>query len=76
MNDDAIELPAKLPEELVAQDRRALVIYYDDATNTVDLYLDEFTWLEVPELLRAALDVAEFNAPVPADLYETEDTDE
>lgn len=55
--------------------RRALVIFYDDETNTVELSADEFTWLEVPELLRCALDVAEYNAPVPADLYEG-DTEE
>ena len=57
-------------------ERRALVIFYDDDTNTIELAADEFSWLEVPELLRAALDLAEFNAPVPSDLYETEDTDE
>ncbi len=54
-------------------ERRALVIFYDDATNTVELNADEFTWLEVPELLRAALDLAEWNAPVPSDIYETEE---
>ena len=53
-------------------ERRALIIWYDDATNTVSLYDDEFSYLEVPELLRAAMDQAEWNAPVPADL-ETEE---
>lgn len=67
MSDDAVELP---PDP---SNRRALVIFYCDETNTVELSADEFSWLEVPELLRAALDVAEWNAPVPTDLYETEE---
>lgn len=56
--------------------RRACVIWFDDDTNTVEVEAPDFTWLELPELLRVALDWAEFNAPVPSDLYETEDTDE
>lgn len=51
--------------------RRALVIWYDDETNTVELDDSEFSWLEVPELLRVALDAAEMNTATPA--YDTEE---
>ncbi len=44
--------------------RRGLIVWYDDALNEVALDADAFTWLEVPELLRAALDIAETNLPV------------
>lgn len=51
--------------------RRALVIWYDDETNEIELEDDAFSYLEVPELLRCALDAAEMNTPTPA--YESED---
>jgi hypothetical protein len=63
--------PAEMPAD--PSQRRALIIFYDDATNTIEMEDGEFSYLEVPELLRAAMDLAEFNAPVPADLYETEE---
>lgn len=53
MSDDAPSLPL----------RRALIIFYDDETNTVEVDDSEFGWLEVAELLRTALDYAEMNAP-------------
>lgn len=46
-------------------DRRALIIYYSDDDNTVELYAEEFGALEVPELLRVALDLAEADLPTP-----------
>lgn len=54
--------------------RRALVVWYDDETNTVSLDGCEFTWLEVPELLKAALDIAEENLPTSRD--HADDTEE
>lgn len=45
--------------------RRALIIWYDDETNTIEMYADEFGALEVPELLKVALDIAEGELPVP-----------
>lgn len=51
---------AELPE---FPSRRALIVWYDDTTNTVELYDEEFSWMEVPELLRAAIDIAEENLP-------------
>lgn len=65
MSDDAVE-------ELPDPGRRACVIWFEDATNTVSVDAPDFTWLELPELFRIAQDWAEFNAPVPTDLYETE----
>lgn len=53
--------------------RRALIVWYDDTTNTVELYDEEFSWLEVPELLRAAMDKAELN--LPSTNYEEEETE-
>jgi hypothetical protein len=53
--------------------RRALVVWYDDETNTVSLDDDAFSYLEVPELLRAALDIAEENLPTRAYADDTED---
>jgi hypothetical protein len=54
--------------------RRALIIWYSDETNEIELDDSEFSYLEVPELLRCALDAAELNAPTPA--YETEDSED
>lgn len=51
----------ELPPDPVT--RRALVIWYDDAENTVEMDADAFTWLEIPELLRAAQDLADANVP-------------
>lgn len=69
------ELPPVRDDELPPDPatRRALIIYYDDQTNEVELYSDEFGPLEVPELLRVALDLAEESLPSP--LY-ADDTDE
>lgn len=50
--------------------RRALVIWYDPSTNEVTVEAEAFSWLELPELLRAALDYAELN--LPSCSYETE----
>lgn len=54
---DELEMPAD------PVTRRALVVWYDDAENTVSMDAEAFSWLEVPELLRAALDIAEDNLP-------------
>lgn len=51
--------------------RRALVIYYDDTLNAVEVDARDFTWLELPELLRVALDFAEYQLP-SFDLEESE----
>lgn len=48
-------------------DRRALIIYYDDERNEVEVYAEEFSPLEVPELLRVALDLSEADLPCPVD---------
>lgn len=52
-----------MDDELETPVRRALVILYDDATNTVEVQAEAFGWLEVPELLRVAMDWAEMNVP-------------
>lgn len=54
--------------------RRALIVWYDDATCEVDVEADEFTWLEVPELLRQAIEWLDMHLPIPA--LDTEDPDE
>lgn len=62
-------------DELPPAGRRALVIWYDDDTNTVEVDAAAFTWLELPELLRVALDYAEMCLP-GFDLAESETPDE
>lgn len=54
--------------------RRILVIYYDDDTNAVEVDASDFSWLELPELLKAAMDYAELN--LPSFNLESESTDE
>lgn len=49
--------------ELPHPGRRALVIWYDDAANTVEMDAEAFTWLEVPVLLHVAMGIAEENLP-------------
>jgi hypothetical protein len=56
------------------QFRRALVIWYDDDTNTVEVDASAFGWLELPTLLQTALDYAEMQ--LPSFDYETESPDE
>lgn len=60
--------------ELPDPGRRALVIWYSDEGNSVELDAAAFSWLEVPELLRVALDIAEDNLPHP--LYDETETNE
>ena len=55
--------------------RRALIVWYDDVTNNVEVDASAFSWLELPELLRVALDYAELNLP-SFDLEESETPDE
>lgn len=64
----------ELPPDPVTQ--RALVIWYDDETNRVTLDADAFSWLEVPQLLRAAQDIADDNYPLTSDPYTDELEDE
>ncbi len=64
MSDDLPELPQ----------RRALIIFYDDETNEIELCSDEFGPLEVPELLRTALDLAELDLPTP--VHDESESDE
>lgn len=65
-----------MSDELPNPGRRALIIWYDDAENCVELDDTAFTPLEVPEMLRVALDIAEDNLPNPAYADDTEGTDE
>lgn len=51
--------------------RRALVIWYSDETNEVELEAEAFSVLEVPELLRVAMDLAEEYLPTP--IHESEE---
>jgi hypothetical protein len=55
--------------------RRACVIWYDDDANTVSVDAPEFSWLELPELLRAALDIAEDSLPSREFADDTEDSE-
>jgi hypothetical protein len=54
--------------------RRALIVWYDDETNEIELYSEEFGPLEVPELLRTALDLAELALPTP--VYDESESDD
>lgn len=51
--------------------RRACVIWYSDDENIVEVDARDFSWLELPELLRVALDYAEMQLP-SFDLEESE----
>lgn len=63
-----------MSDELPDPGRRALVIWYCDDTNTVEVDASAFTWLELPELLKAAMDYAEMC--LPQFDYEPEDSTE
>lgn len=64
-----------MSDDLPNPGRRALVVWYDDDTNTVEVDASAFTWLELPELLRAAMDYAELGLPTHSGEYadDTED---
>jgi len=65
-----------MSDELPSPNRRLLIVWYYDDENRVEVDASEFSWLELPELLRAALDYAEENLPHYGDIAEETETDQ
>lgn len=63
MNDNTPRIPD--PADLPEMSQRSLVIHWDIATNELWMDTSGFSVLEVPTLLRIALDLAEAAQPTP-----------